>query len=67
MTLPKSSDAPASDPWPETMDLPPYLQRTEPMEIEDLPLQVSLLTMEIASLWRTLSHLLKLSQETSDG
>jgi hypothetical protein len=28
--------------------LPPYLQRTEPMEVEDLPLQVSLLTMELA-------------------
>lgn len=29
--------------------LPPYLERTEPMEVEDLPLQVSLLTMEIAN------------------
>lgn len=30
--------------------LPPYLARTEPMEVEDLPLQVSLLTMELAAM-----------------
>jgi hypothetical protein len=32
----------------EPPDLPPYLRETEPLEIEDLPLQVSLLTMELA-------------------
>ena len=35
--------------------LPPYLLRTDPMELEDIPLQVALLTMEIAAL-RTLVH-----------
>lgn len=34
-------------------EMPPYLLRTEPMEIEDLPLQVMLLTMEIANLRRS--------------
>jgi hypothetical protein len=29
--------------------LPPYLLETEPLEAEHLPLQVSLLTMELAS------------------
>lgn len=29
--------------------LPPYLLETEPLELDDLPLQVSLLTMELAA------------------
>jgi hypothetical protein len=29
---------------------PPYLNNTEPMEIEDVPLQVALLTGELAEL-----------------
>ena len=29
--------------------LPPYLARTDVMELDDLPLQVSLLTMEVAA------------------
>lgn len=39
--------------------LPPYLRgdRTEPQEIEDLPLQVSLLTMEIAAIRERLDRL----------
>ena len=37
--------------------LPPYLHRTEPMEIDDLPLQVALLTMEIAAMRATLAKL----------
>jgi hypothetical protein len=30
--------------------LPPYLCRTEPMEPEDIPLQLALITMEVATL-----------------
>jgi len=30
--------------------LPPYLNNTDPLEVEDLPLQVALLTMELARL-----------------
>lgn len=37
--------------------LPPYLLRTEPMELDDLPLQVALLTMEIATLRVTVAGL----------
>jgi hypothetical protein len=47
MTWPKSSGPPLAiqaDP-----NLPPYLRTTEPMEVEALPLQVSLLTMELAT------------------
>lgn len=32
----------------QLMPLPPYLLRTDPMEVEDLPLQVALLTWELA-------------------
>ena len=32
------------------LETPPYLQNTEPMELEDVPLQVALLTMELATL-----------------
>jgi hypothetical protein len=42
-------------------DLPPYLRQTEPLELEDLPLQVSLLTMEIATLRQRLTELAKLA------
>jgi hypothetical protein len=37
-------------------DLPPYLHNTEPMEVEDLPLQVALLTMEAAAMRSTLTE-----------
>lgn len=30
--------------------LPPYLHNTEPLEAEDIPLQLCLVTMEVASL-----------------
>lgn len=33
-----------------THPLPPYLHNTQPMEPEDLPLQVALLTMEVGEL-----------------
>ena len=39
-------------------DLPPYLHCTDPMEIEDLPLQVALLTMEVAAIRSRLEELL---------
>lgn len=51
---------------PPTYDLPPYLRQTEPQEIEDLPLQVSLLTMEIANL-RLLIRRLFLALGESEG
>ena len=38
-------------------DLPTYLRLIEPLEIEDIPLQVALLTMELASLRRMLTDL----------
>ena len=41
-------------------ELPPYLLRTEPMELEDLPLQVSLLTMEVANMRRSLEAIARL-------
>ena len=34
---------------PDLRPLPPYLRRTEPMEAEDIPLQLALLTMEVAT------------------
>ena len=37
--------------------LPPYLMRTDVMEVEDLPLQVSLLTMEVATLRQLLQRM----------
>lgn len=39
-----------TEPTPQSPGLPPYLQRIDPMAVEDLPLQVSLLTMEVATL-----------------
>jgi hypothetical protein len=42
---------------PTQSDLPPYLRATEPMEVEDLPLQVSLLTMEVAEQRKSLASL----------
>lgn len=42
---------------PLSNPLPPYLRETEPMEIEQIPLQVSLLTMEIAAQRQALERL----------
>ena len=36
-------------PYNSAIPLPSYLLQTEPLEIEDLPLHISLLTMELAS------------------
>lgn len=30
--------------------LPPYLHNTEPLEMEDIPLQLALVTMEVAEM-----------------
>jgi hypothetical protein len=38
-------------------DLPSFLYNTEPMDPEDIPLQVALLTMEAARLWSALGAL----------
>jgi hypothetical protein len=46
-------------------DLPPYLLRTEPMELEDIPLQVALLTMEIANMRRSLEALTRLMENAA--
>ena len=43
-------------------DLPPYLRSTEALELEDLPLQVSLLTMELAEHRKALQRLSTLLQ-----
>jgi hypothetical protein len=37
--------------------LPPFLRETDPMDIESLPLQVALLTMEMAALRGRLERL----------
>jgi hypothetical protein len=34
---------------PTPSELPLYLKATEPLELEDIPLQVALLTMELAA------------------
>jgi hypothetical protein len=46
-------------------DLPPFLLRTDPMEVDDLPLQVSLLTMEVASLRRSLEAVADLMEQAA--
>jgi hypothetical protein len=38
--------------------LPPYLHRTDPMELEDIPLQTALLTMELVQQRAVISDLL---------
>jgi len=43
----------------EPQSLPPYLLRTDPMELDDLPLQVALLTMEVAALRVALEAILE--------
>jgi hypothetical protein len=43
---------------PQRAPLPPYLHNTDPMEWEDIPLQVALLTMEIVQLRQTLAAML---------
>lgn len=49
----------ASDP------LPSFLMETQPMELEDVPLQLALLTMEVASLRRQIKELIEAkSRET---
>ena len=46
-------------------DLPPYLRNTEPMEPEAIPLQVALLTMELAALRHRLAVLEMALMETT--
>lgn len=41
-------------------DLPPYLSNTEPLEPEEIPLQLSLLTMEVAAQRAALDRLAQL-------
>lgn len=45
---------------------PPYLNNTEPLELEDLPLQVSLLTMELASHRRKMAEMARLFREMAE-
>jgi hypothetical protein len=49
-------------------DLPPFLNITDPLELEHIPLQVALLTMEIAAMRRLLLTLTKnqTPEEVSD-
>lgn len=47
--------------------LPPYLHNTEPMELEDIPLQVALLTMEVAQLRTTMAVLLDALKGQTDA
>lgn len=44
---------------PQFLDpsLPPYLKTTEPLEPEDIPLQLALLTMEVANQRMTLQRI----------
>jgi hypothetical protein len=39
-------------------DLPPFLRASDPLELEQVPLQVALLTMEVASLRLLLGDLM---------
>jgi hypothetical protein len=41
----------------DSTDLPPYLRLTEPLEAEAIPLQLSLITMEVAELRKALVRL----------
>ena len=43
--------------------LPPFLHNTEPLEWEDIPLQVSLLTMEVAELRNQLAAMSRVFSE----
>ncbi len=47
---PPAAETSLFDLTPDMASLPTYLRQTDPMELEDLPLQVALLTMELASL-----------------
>ena len=58
MTLQTSTPVSPRTSNPDNLDpLPPYLRRTEPMEPEDLPLQLALLTMEVAAMYKVLGRL----------
>lgn len=49
-------------------ELPSYLRDTDPLELEHIPLQVALLTMELAQHHQLLKQILKrLSEEKEDG
>jgi hypothetical protein len=43
--------------------LPPYLHNTEPLEPEDIPLQLALLTMEVAALRERMTAIADLMQQ----
>ena len=45
----------------------PFLNNTEPMELEDLPLQVALLTMELCALRGRLAKIEEIEDTTDDG
>lgn len=47
-------------------ELPPYLHNTEPMELDDLPLQLALLTMEAAWARQQISRLMTHLGQQSD-
>ena len=47
--------------------MPPYLLRTDPMALDDQPLQVALLTMEIAALRVTLEAILERHEKIDAG
>ena len=42
---------------PSSNPLPPFLRETEPMELEHVPLQLALLTMEVAEQRKALERL----------
>lgn len=55
-------------PPPDDSDLPSYLRDTDPLELEHIPLQVALLTMELAQHHQLLKQILKrLSESDAPG
>ena len=50
----------------EPVCLPIYLNNTEPLEVEDLPLQVALLTMELANMRTAQAQISKLLRRLAD-
>jgi hypothetical protein len=51
---------------PDESSLPGFLQQTEALELEAVPLQVALLTMEMAAIRARLTHLAALWEQMRD-
>jgi len=61
----KSMTSTPVSPPPSDPSLPPYLCNTEPMEPAEIPLQLALLTMEVAAQRQALGRLAQLFNYTA--